>query len=41
MIAFLTSLVAAAGSALAAVSTTGCLLVFFDEPEMPKSMIER
>lgn len=39
LLAFVT---AAIGTVVAATSTTACLLLFFaDEPEMPKSMIER
>lgn len=27
------------GALVAAVSTTGCILAFFDEPEMPESLL--
>ena len=35
------SIVSALGALVAASATTGCAFVFIDEPEMPKSMIER
>ena len=39
---FLTSALAVLGLVTAATSTTGCLWFFYmDEPEMPKSLIER
>ena len=41
MKAVLISIVSALGAAVAATATSGCLLVFIDEPEMPKSMIEK
>ena len=30
----------AVGAVLGTVATTGCLLVLFDEPKMPKSLID-
>lgn len=30
----------AIGAVLGTVATTGCLVVLFDEPEMPKSLID-
>ena len=41
MKAFIISLVAAIGTAVAATATSGCLLAWIDEPEMPKAMLER
>ena len=39
---FWTSALALIGIATAATSTTGCVWLFYiDEPEMPKSLIER
>lgn len=39
---FLAFATAALGTIVAATSTTACVYLFFiDEPEMPKSMIER
>lgn len=35
------SIVAALGALVAASASAGCLLVWVDEPTMPKSMIER
>ncbi|GEM_PF-2028618 len=35
------SIVSAIGALVAASSTAGCLVVFIDEPSMPKTMIER
>ena len=37
----LVSTLSALGSALAATATSGCAVVFFDEPTMPKSMLEK
>lgn len=41
MKAMLVSIITALGAAVAAVSTTGCAIVFIDEPKMPKSMLEK
>lgn len=41
MKALLVSIVSALGALVAASATSGCVLVWVDEPEMPKSMIER
>lgn len=41
MKALFVSIVSALGALVAASATTGCAFVFIDEPEMPKSMIER
>lgn len=41
MYGLLVSAIAAVGSVLANVGTTGCYLVFFDEPTMPNSLIEK
>lgn len=41
MKALFVSIVSALGSLVAASATTGCAFVWIDEPEMPKSMIER
>lgn len=35
------SLISAVGALVAASATVGCVTVWVDEPEMPKSMIER
>ncbi len=37
----LVSIVSALGALFAASATTGCILVWIDEPTMPKSMIQR
>ena len=41
MKSFLVSLFAGLGAILAASATQGCLIVWVDEPEMPKCMIEK
>lgn len=41
MKAVLISIVSALGAAVAATATSGCLIVWFDEPVMPKSMLEK
>lgn len=41
MKAVLISIVSALGAAVAATATSGCLIVFVDEPTMPKAMIEK
>ncbi len=41
MKALFVSIVSALGALVAASATSGCLIVFIDEPTMPKSMIER
>ena len=41
MKAVLVSIVSALGALVAASATAGCLLVWVDEPSMPKSMIEK
>lgn len=41
MKAVLVSIVSALGALVAASATTGCVIVWVDEPTMPKSMIER
>ena len=35
------SVLTALGAAIAATASAGCLVVFVDEPSMPKAMIER
>ena len=41
MKAVLVSIVSALGALVAASATSGCVLVWVDEPVMPKSMLER
>ena len=41
MKAVLISIISALGAAVAATATSGCLIVFVDEPTMPKAMIEK
>ena len=41
MKALFISAISAIGALVAATSTSGCIAIFIDEPEMPKSMIER
>ncbi len=41
MKAVLISIVSTLGAAVAATATSGCIIVFVDEPVMPKSMIEK
>lgn len=41
MKALFVSIVSALGALVAASATSGCLMVFIDEPTMPKSMIEK
>lgn len=41
MKALFISALAGIGALVASVATAGCLVVFIDEPTMPKSMIER
>ena len=41
MKALFVSAITAIGAFLAASATSGCVLVWIDEPEMPKAMIER
>ena len=41
MKAVLISIVSALGAAVAATATSGCILIFVDEPTMPTSMLER
>ena len=41
MKAVLISIVSALGAAVAATATSGCLLLFIDEPNMPKSMLQK
>ena len=37
----LVSIVSALGALFAASATTGCLIIWIDEPEMPKSMLNK
>lgn len=37
----LVSVIAALGALVATTSTSGCILIFVDEPTMPKAMLER
>lgn len=37
----LVSIVSALGALFAASATTGCIMIWIDEPEMPKAMIEK
>ncbi len=41
MKAVLISIVSALGALVAASATSGCLIVWFDEPEMPKAMLNK
>lgn len=41
MKALFVSAIAAIGGLVAATATSGCFYVWLDEPQMPKSMIER
>ena len=41
MKAVLISVVSALGALVAATSTAGCIVVFVDEPEMPKAMLNK
>ncbi len=41
MKAIVISVVSALGALVASAATAGCAFVFIDEPQMPKSMIER
>ena len=41
MKALFVSAITALGALIAATATSGCVLVWIDEPEMPKAMIER
>lgn len=41
MKAVLISIVSALGALVAASATSGCILVFLDEPEMPKAMLNK
>lgn len=41
MKAVLISIISALGAAVAATATSGCLVVFIDEPTMPKAMLEK
>ena len=38
---FLAMLLAGVGVLAAGAASTACMLIVFDEPEMPKSMLER
>lgn len=41
MKAVLISIVSALGAAVAATATSGCAIIFLDEPQMPKTIIEK
>lgn len=41
MKALFISLISAVGALVAASATSGCIMVWIDEPTMPKSMLER
>ena len=41
MKATVVAILAALGSLVAGVATSGCLMIFIDEPTMPQSMLER
>lgn len=41
MKALLVSIISALGALVATTATNGCIVVWIDEPKMPKSMIER
>lgn len=41
MKAIFVSIIAALGALVAATATSGCIVVWIDEPTMPKSMLER
>ena len=41
MKAILVSIISAIGGLVAATATSGCLMVWIDEPEMPRTMLEK
>lgn len=41
MKAVLVSIVSALGALVAATATTGCYIIWLDEPKMPKSMLNK
>lgn len=41
MKALFVSVAAAVGAALAAIGTAGCLVIWVDEPKMPKCLLEK
>ena len=41
MKAMLISIITALGAAVAATATSGCIIVWVDEPKMPKAMLEK
>lgn len=41
MKALLVSIISALGALVATTATSGCILVFIDEPNMPKTMLEK
>ena len=41
MKAVLISIISTLGAAVAATMTSGCAIIFLDEPTMPKAMIEK
>ncbi len=41
MKAVLISIITALGAAVAATATSGCIIVWVDEPKMPKTMLEK
>lgn len=38
---FIADILAAIGNGVAATGTQGCMVWFFDEPKMPKSLLEK
>lgn len=41
MKALFVSIISAVGALVAASATSGCIMIWVDEPTMPKSMLER
>ena len=41
MMKFIADILAAIGNGAANAGTQGCIIFFFDEPEMPKALIEK
>lgn len=41
MKAMLVSIISAIGGLVAATATSGCIYIWIDEPEMPRSMLEK
>ncbi len=41
MKSLLISIISALGALVAATSTSGCLIMFIDEPKMPKTLLDK